>query len=501
MKTAHIRAASVVAVLAAFPPPSAAETMGVIAVAEPPGPPPELAELAHQLRSVVAERTRGVLEASELRERMTGQISTASLAELDRAYAGALATYQNGDFEGAIRTLKAVIEDLERLPCGPETFAQWTRAMLRLARAEGTIGRKAEARATLERLVRTAPNVKADPNQYPPSFEKQIDDVRAQLRQQPRRKLAVTSTKRNAKVYVDGRDVGSAPVTVELVPGKYRVSGSLAALHVPGIVVDLSEEDQAVELNFSLAEALRPSFGPGLALPEVDRPRSLVTAGASLGVDKLLAARFQKESDVTYLVGTLYDVRRGMLMREGRVRLAGKSAPAGSLSGLAGFLITGQASDLVAAMTTTPQPTPQPTAPSKARQKSATSDLSVRAPSADRTIPGPVETTTTGTGGSKALGWTAFGAGTLAIVFGGVAVVEGFAAKGKYNDANALTNPDGTLNTGANRVTYFQSIADGNSARTVAYATAGGAAACAVTAGILGYLSYKQTGEVGPFRF
>src|SRR6266542_3037389 len=234
------------------------EFMGVAAVAEAPGPSPELVEMTIQLRSVVSERTTGVLEAAQLRERMAGRPSNASLAELDRAYSGALATYQNGDYEGAIRTLRAVIEDLEKLPDGPETFSQWTRAMLRLARAQGTVGQKGEARATLERLVRAAPAVKVDPTQYPPSFERQVDE--------------------------------------------------------------------SVALDFNLAESLRPALGPGFALPEADRARRLVTAAAALGLDKLLATSFAQDGDVTFLVGTLYDVRRGMIQREGRVRLAaGKS--------------------------------------------------------------------------------------------------------------------------------------------------------------------------------
>jgi hypothetical protein len=106
----------------------AAEAIGVVAVADPPGPSAELAELTHQLRLVVADRTTGVVSAAELRERMTGQTSSATLAELDRAHAGALATYQNGDFEGAVRTLRAVIDDLEKLPASEEAFSQWTRS-------------------------------------------------------------------------------------------------------------------------------------------------------------------------------------------------------------------------------------------------------------------------------------------------------------------------------------------------------------------------------------
>src|ERR671918_648832 len=66
-------------------------SLGVIAVADPPGP-------------------------------------SASLSELDRAYSGALATYHGGDYEGAIRSLRTVIADLEKMPEGPEVFGQWSRA-------------------------------------------------------------------------------------------------------------------------------------------------------------------------------------------------------------------------------------------------------------------------------------------------------------------------------------------------------------------------------------
>ena len=35
----------------------------------------------------------------------------------------------------------------------------------------------------------------------------------------------------------------------------------------------------------------------------------------------------------------------------------------------------------------------------------------------------------------------------------------------------------------------------------MAFVTGGAAVGCAVATGVLGYLSYKRTGEIGPFRF
>ncbi len=356
MKRLSIGAASLLSVASLLPTPAAAaDTLGVVVVAES-APPPELVEITQQLRAAVAERAQGVLEPSQLRARMTGPSSQATLPEIERAYAGALASYQNGDFEGSVRSLRAIVDDLDKLPESAEVFKMWTRVMLRLGRSEGTLGHKAEARAALERLLRAAPNTKVDRNEYPPSFDKQVSEILAEIRSLPFRRLTVLGPAKGTRVFLEGRDLGMAPVSVEVPSGRYRVSGTYGGVRVPPTTVDLSQESQVITLAFEVAQALRPGFGPGLQLPEHDRPAKVVTAGAFLGLDRLLAASIVEDGGAEYLSGTLYDVRHGTLLREGRVRLMTRAAPGGSLEALAAFLITGQASNLVAAIAETAAP-------------------------------------------------------------------------------------------------------------------------------------------------
>ncbi len=466
----------------------AAETIGVLAVSDPPAAPPELVEVTAQFRAVLAERTSGVLEAAELRERMAGQTSTASLSELDRAYAGALATYQAGDYEGSIRTLRAVVQDLERLPDSPEAFDQWSRAMLRLARAEQAVGRAGESQAALERLVRANPAVKVEATQYPPTFIKQVEDVRAAVKAMKTRKLTVNAVK-GVRVFVDGRDIGPAPAVANLPPGKYRVSGSHQGLRVPGVIADLTKEDQTVELDVRLAEALRPSAGPGLALAEPERTRRIITACAWLGLDRAVTATFAREDEVTFLVGTLYDIRRGSIQREGRLRLAGKVPPAGGLAALATFLMTGQPSTLVAVAPAQPVPPSLKTQPPKPAQQ-AVAPIGPSGPAA----PGQP-------GKSKALGWAAVGTGVAAIALGAVSIVEARQYANKKSEANRMIFQDGTLVPPYTRQQYTKAVDDANSAKSAMQVTAVGAGVALASTAVLGYLSYKQTGEIGPFRF
>ncbi|WP_242370908.1 MULTISPECIES: hypothetical protein [Anaeromyxobacter] len=323
----------------------ASERLGVISVADPPGgPDADLAELAHQLRAACRDRIGGVVDVPTMRARLLGQASNATLSELDRAYGGALAVYQNGEFESAVRTLRAIVEDLESLPESDDAYAQWTRALLRLAHAAATIGLERDAQAALLKLARMEPTLQPDPDQYSPGYRRRFEEVKAKVRALPKRRLTVLAEGGSGVVYVNGRNMGPAPVAVSLPAGAYRIGGAADALRVPSFTVDLEAEDRTVVLDFALADAIRVNAGPGLALAPEQRAYGIIRGGAWLGVDKLVVASRVVEGGAQFLLGSIYDVRRGALLREGSVRMVAGSVPAVNLGALASFLLTGQSS-------------------------------------------------------------------------------------------------------------------------------------------------------------
>jgi hypothetical protein len=340
-----IRSLVLALALLAAAPAAAFETLAVLASDDPPGgPDADLAELAHQLRAACRDRVGGVQDVPTMRARLLGQRSNATVTELDRAYGGALAVYQNGEFESAIRTLKAIVDDLESLPETDESYSQWIRAQLRLAHAAQTIGREREADEAMQAVARTDPGAQPDPDQYSPTYRRRYESIRAKLRSQPLRRLQVTAEGRSGTVYLNGRAMGATPLSVWLAPGRYRVGGAAGALHVPSFWVDLGAEDRTVVLDFGLADALRVSGGPGLALPAARRSEGIVRAGAWLGVDRVIAVSRVAEGEAVFLLGSIYDVRNGALLREGSVRTVAGTVPAANLGALATFLLTGQSS-------------------------------------------------------------------------------------------------------------------------------------------------------------
>jgi hypothetical protein len=461
----------------------AAEVIGVLAVAPPPGPAPELVEVTVQLGQLVAGREGGVLDPRQLRERMTGPTGAATPAELDRALEAARAAYLNGDYDGSIRRMRSIVDDLSKLPEGTGWFEPWTRAMLRLARTEQHLGRAGDAEDTIDRLVRAAPDVEVDPALHPPRLVQRVEAARARLRSAPRCSLSVAASGEGAHVYVSGRDVGVAPVKLELACGRYPVSVVRGQARLQAGPVELDEATQELFFDLELAEALRPALGPGLVVAPEDRPRRIIAAAGRLGLDAVLAVGLAEDAGATLVVGELYDVRLGQLRREARVRLVNGSVPVGGLGALAEFLTTGQTASTLIEL----PGRPRRVAPPEVAKGPAPLDL--RLPPAAEQQPGP----------SRAQGWFALGAAATAVGLAALAAVETRSAAGSYDQAREL-RARGNLST-ADIIRYNGWVTEGDSAARSATGLWVGAGACALTAGIVGYLQYRRTGELGPFRF
>jgi hypothetical protein len=458
----------------------AADTVGVLPVAAPPGPAPELVESTGELRKAIAERSPEVLDAQQVRDRMTGQAQGATVPELEQAFVRARSLSVAGDYDGSVRTLRSILDELARLPDGDDNFALWQRAMLRLARSEQDLNHRDTARGLLDELFRVAPQAPFDPSQSSARFTQLVEEVRAQVRKLPQYKLTVTSPTPDTRIFVSGRDVGVAPRTVSMARGKYRVSGAAGNFRSPSSAVTLTEGDATVALDFSVAESLRPGLGPGLALPEGDRTGAIVAAGEFLRLDSVVATSYLTEAGASFLSGSLYDVRRKELTREGRVRLTNKALPSGWAPALGDYLMTGQVTStlvegpgVAAARADLRTPTPGEGKP----------DLQLSSAEA-----GPRKT--------SALGWMAFGTGIATVALAGVSVWQVIEMNSNQSAACAL-NACAVPPDNQKAQLYYQYQDAAASAKTTAIITGAAAGACLVGTVVMAVIAK----EIGPIRF
>jgi hypothetical protein len=460
---------------------AAADGLGVIAVAEPPGPDRALARLTEQLRAALAERAPGVLTADALRDRTEGRPSLAALDALDRTYADALTAHAAGNFDGSVQTLRSALDGLEQLPETGEVRGRWIRTMLRLARVEQELGHRVEAQAALEQLLRAAPDLEPDLRDFPPSFLGLLDEARERLRSMGTHRLTVRA-KGEVTVFVEGREMGPAPVVLQLPPGTYRVDGRRGEALVPVTVADLTDGDRTLSLDTSLAEALRPEAGPGFALPRDARPARVAALAAGLGLERAVAVSLLTTGEKVLLVASLHDAQRGTVEREGRIELVGGAAAPDAVADLAGFLLAGHGSALVSTAT----------GPS----------LGLGIPEQDRlalslSIRKELEVTPE----QKAYRTAALVVGAATLFTGALAIAFAMNSSTNYEVSRSVLGPDGLPVGGVSSSTVNTFIQSGDGYKAAAIGCGIAAGAGLLATGLFTYLGFRHADPPGQIAF
>lgn len=238
--------------------------------------------------------------------------------EVEAAHASAEAAARSGDYRTAARRMAVVVADLEALPADQAPPEEWTRALLRLAVLESTVGDAAAARAAMERALAIDPSLAADPERFSPAFRRELEGARARVEARPLFTVSVTSRGGTGTAWVQGRPVGPAPASVRLAAGRWRVGvGSGGAVRT--VTVEVAR-DEVVVIDLAppsppALAATAPSAEPRLSLESPPpggwmRPAGwtavgLAAAAAGIATWQGLAA------------ASSYDRAAGMLMPDG----------------------------------------------------------------------------------------------------------------------------------------------------------------------------------------
>jgi hypothetical protein len=195
-------------------------------------------------------------------------------ADLETAWASAISAYRGGDYERSVQALEALVASIEMAPPGAAAAGQWTRAMLRLAQAEATVGRTTEARAAMERVAALDPDAQPDPAVYSPSYRRQFEEVRRAVGARPRHRLTITSPAPGGTAWLHGRRLGSTPATVDVPAGRFRVRVTWGGT---------GEAAEWVELGGDPAREVTLAVTPVAALESVPAPTGASSAGPAAG--------------------------------------------------------------------------------------------------------------------------------------------------------------------------------------------------------------------------
>ena len=202
-------------------PASAAETVLLLAHS------PDGIPMGAVLESVAAElREAGLapLAPAEAATRLSG--SRESLDDVRRAIADAERAYLDLDLDRANTILQNAVVRLDAAP-GPRATELLVLALSRHALVLSTRAKTVEATATLDRLYRLDLGHRPDPTYVSPRFAPAFEDAAKRARAAEARQVRVTSAPEGAEIYVDGRSIGPAPMSIPLVDGAHRFEARL----------------------------------------------------------------------------------------------------------------------------------------------------------------------------------------------------------------------------------------------------------------------------------
>lgn len=143
------------------------------------------------------------------------------------------------NIEAAIAARQSVVEAIHAGAAGPEAALRLAEALHALARAQMWAGADAAARATLAEAVRVQGDLRPDARAYSRLYRRWVSEAIAEARAAPRGLLTVDASVPGARVELDGRDLGAAPVVAKgVVVGRH-----LVRVHAPGRPASLAAVD------------------------------------------------------------------------------------------------------------------------------------------------------------------------------------------------------------------------------------------------------------------
>jgi len=296
---------------------------------------------ARSFRTLVQPRLGAALQDEAQTARPLGGLAERTLEEIDRAVAAARKDFYAHRVDPALVLLRALAADVVRQAPSEQ---RW-----RVEREVGTLIAQVElaadpaaAETAVVAILRVEPGYQPDTALYPPTFRKFVDGVRERLAEIAASRLDVAVSPPGTLVYVGGKPVGAAPLSLHVTPGEYRVEadfghrGLLRVVRVPAPPALASP----VELGAGVEGAILPDAGPCVE-PGSDPATRLARLAALAGAQRLYAVRSETSGGRAWMAVAEVDAS-GQVVREARAPVQPGAPESEALAGLAEWTATGK---------------------------------------------------------------------------------------------------------------------------------------------------------------
>jgi hypothetical protein len=131
-------------------------------------------------------------------------------------------SYQKFQFDKAIKSFEGALAKFESSLALMADFTPVIDALLMLSVCYYRTDQEKEGAKMLVKVIRLKPDIRLDPEKYPPMFRNTAEAIRKKLLLKSRGEVEVVANEEGATVFFDGHKVGVTPILLkELVPGDH----------------------------------------------------------------------------------------------------------------------------------------------------------------------------------------------------------------------------------------------------------------------------------------
>ena len=177
----------------------------------------------------------------------------AAIDEAEQLYQSGIGLYVVEDFEAAVAAFDEMMRLFEENIGEVRNWNMLADGLLRLGECQFKAGNERLARETLHRVLTIRPELNVDPAQTGQAFAALAEEIREDVAERNAGDLDVSVSNVEGTIFVDGMEVGTAPVTVgDLAPGEHFVVAVAPTGEVAGRAVVVERRRGAeVELTIS----------------------------------------------------------------------------------------------------------------------------------------------------------------------------------------------------------------------------------------------------------
>lgn len=245
----------------------------------------------------------------EIRKKLAGQgVSSAVIYEAEQLYTSGIGLLTAGNNEQAMGAFQRSLELQEQNLADVTNYNILTDTISNLALAYHLMGYDVDSRKKMQQFAHIRPEATLSPDKFPKELIEVFESEQKKIKKAGPGKLVISTETPGAQVFIDGKDRGVTPVTLDDVGFGYHylvIKDGKGNVHTEQLRVRGKKKEQQVNANLSSAGNVAATSGDEMPVYYTDLLASIKTGEINSVELQPYLAELSKQSGAPYIAWVL----------------------------------------------------------------------------------------------------------------------------------------------------------------------------------------------------